>query len=466
MILSSLRARLLAWLLWPLAGFVAIAGAISWQNAKATADIVQDNELLASVRIIGEDIDWDNGTLIVSIPPAALELFESPERDHVFYKIEDSRHRLLAGTPDLVLPDNVEESPIFYNQAQGTDQGLRVVAYTREMFNAGKVETVTVAVAKTERSRDAMVRRLLHPQFVRLIGMIFLAMLLVYAGLSRELRPLIKLKDTVADREASELEPIRVRRLHSEIRPIVEAINRCISRMSLQASTQRQFISDAAHQLRTPLTLLDTQIQFALSRRTPDVLLEETLISMQRSSIRMAKLTNKLLLLAHAESTSSYDVQDPVDLSATIATVLEDLISLAQIKQIDLGANIDEDLLVAGDRELTIAMLTNLVDNALKYTPAGGRVTVHAVREGSVALLHIADTGPGISPESRARVFERFYRASGDPDGSGLGLAIVKEIALRQGGAVTIAPGDGGVGLTVTVEMRLWNPVYVEVVAS
>jgi two-component system, OmpR family, sensor histidine kinase TctE len=454
---GSLRGRLLWWLLLPLAAFVSISGLISYRNAQTTADLVQDNALLSSMRIIGEDIDWDNGSVSIQIPPAALELFESPEQDSVFYRVEASGHRLVAGIPGLSVPRGVSDVPMLYYTHLDDGRPMRAAAYVRQLYDSGRTESVIVAVAKTEGSRDAMLWRLLRPQLFGEVLTLVLAMVFVYLGLTFELRPLMKVKDDVADRNASQLEPIRVARLHVELRPIVEAINQCIARMGQQAATQRQFISDAAHQLRTPLALLVAQIQFARQRENHDVPLSEALAGMHKSSRKLTTLTNKLLLLAQAESAVPSSTREKVDLSALIAGVLEELIAFAQSREIDLGAELEDGLYVTGDEALTAALVTNLVDNALRYTQPGGRVTVHAERSHDQAIVRVIDNGPGIGAEARTRVFERFYRASSHADGTGLGLPIVREIAHRQGGTVTLEPGEGGIGLVATVEMRLWS---------
>ncbi|WP_233804828.1 sensor histidine kinase [Paraburkholderia sp. HP33-1] len=453
---GSLRGRLLWWLLLPLAAFVSISVVISYRFAHTTADLVQDNALLSSMRIIGEDIDWDNGSVSIQIPPAALELFESPEQDTVFYRVEAKGNRLLAGSPDLPLPPHVSDSPTLYSTHFADGSPARAVAYARQLYDSGHTEEVIVAVAKTEGSRDAMVWRLLRPQLSGEVLTLVLAMVFVYLGLTFELRPLMKVKDDVADRNASQLEPIRVARLHVELRPIVEAINQCIARMGQQAATQRQFISDAAHQLRTPLALLAAQIQFARQRDSRDAPLGEALAGMHKSSRKLTTLTNKLLLLAQAESAAPANAGERIDLSALIAGVLEELIAFAQSREIDLGAELEDGLSVTGDEALTAALVTNLVDNALRYTQAGGRVTVQTQRRDEMAIVRVIDNGPGIRAEARERVFERFYRASAHAEGTGLGLPIVREIAHRQGGSVTLESNDGGAGLVATVEMPLW----------
>ncbi|MBU9621435.1 sensor histidine kinase [Burkholderia multivorans] len=446
----SLRGRLLWWLLLPLAVFVLIAAAMAYDAARRTADLVQDSTLVASARTIGEDIEWRNGL------PVALEIFESPSRDSVFYKVIDSDGRLLAGNPALDVVARHGAEPVAYDTTfDGTR--LRAVAYDRQLYDEGQVDTVTVVVAKTTRSRNAMVATIWRPQLVRLALMLVLAVALVYLGLTFELRPLMKLKDDVADRGPMELEPIRPERLQHELRPIVDAINQCIARLNTHTATQRRFIADAAHQLRTPIAVLDTQIQYAQQRGHDDRELASVLDSMQRSSRKMADVTDKLLLLAHAEATPSTLLTQRVDLAALVSSVLEETIVLAQRRDIDLGAELGERLDVAGSGSLLSALVTNLVDNAVRYTQPGGCVTVAARRDGDTVVLDVIDDGPGIPAEARPHVFKRFYRVSSDTEGSGLGLAIVSEIAQAHGGSATLAPGPGNRGVVVTVRLPAYD---------
>ncbi|MBR8126353.1 sensor histidine kinase [Burkholderia multivorans] len=452
----SLRGRLLWWLLLPLAVFVLIAAAMAYDAARRTADLVQDSTLVASARTIGEDIEWRNGLPVADVPPAALEIFESPSRDSVFYKVIDSDGRLLAGNPALDVVARHGAEPVAYDMTfDGTR--LRAVAYDRQLYDEGQVDTVTVVVAKTTRSRNAMVATIWRPQLVRLALMLVLAVVLVYLGLTFELRPLMKLKDDVADRGPMELEPIRPERLQHELRPIVDAINQCIARLNTHTATQRRFIADAAHQLRTPIAVLDTQIQYAQQRGHDDRELASVLDSMQRSSRKMADVTDKLLLLAHAEATPSTLLTQRVDLATLVSSVLEETIVLAQRRDIDLGAELGERLDVAGSGSLLSALVTNLVDNAVRYTQPGGCVTVAARRDGDTVVLDVIDDGPGIPAEARPHVFKRFYRVSSDTEGSGLGLAIVSEIAQAHGGSATLAPGPGNRGVVVTVRLPAYD---------
>ena len=453
----SLRARLLLWLLVPLAAFVVVTGGESYDAARQTADLVQDHSLLDSARTIIEDVDWDNGSLSASIPPAALELFESPWQDHVFYKVLAGNGRLLGGAPDLPLPRaNTADAPAFYDTTYA-GMPIRAVAYERMLYDSGRAERVMVIVGKTIASREAMINALWRPQLARQWLMLALVALLVPLGLTLELRPLMKLKDDVADREAVQLEPIRPDPLPSELRPIVEAINQCIARLKVHAAMQRQFIADAAHQLRTPLTLLTTQTQFASQCDAHDPALYDALKGVRRTSQKMAELTNQLLVLAQAESMAqSSPSQIRVDLTEVVSSVLEEMVQAAERRGIDLGAELADDVHVAGNTGLLASLVSNLIDNAIRYTQPGGRVTAICRSEGGEVMLQVVDNGPGIPAEARAHVFERFYRVAADTEGTGLGLAIVHQVARSHGGSVSVAAGAARVGLVATVRLPVW----------
>jgi two-component system sensor histidine kinase TctE len=402
--------------------------------------------------MIAGEVEWVDGFLRVDVPPAALEVFVSPYHDQVFYSVSVDDGRLLAGTPDFPhrAPDAIG-SPAHYD-AELHGQPVRAANIVRLMYDNGATRRVLVSVGKTARSRDAMAEQLWQPQLVRQIEMIALAVALVCIGLTFELRPLMKVKEDVADRDPMQLEPIRVERLHTELRPIVEAINQCIARLGVQVAAQRRFIADAAHQLRTPLTLLGTQLQFARQQDGLTPALDEALAAMHRSNRSMVGLTNKLLLLAQAEAADNLQMAvETVDFISLAMEVVEDLALLAQARDIDLGAELKGPAPVTGHRGLLLALIANLVENAIRYTGSGGHVTVAVSANADAVTLAVLDDGPGIPAESRSRVFEPFFRASTDTEGTGLGLAIVREIADAHHADITLKPGDGGRGVHVTV---------------
>ncbi|CAM2194359.1 two-component system, OmpR family, sensor histidine kinase TctE [Paraburkholderia kururiensis] len=452
---NSLRVRLLWWLLLPLALYVFVTAKTEHDNARHTADLVQDNLLVASARMISGEVEWADGALVVDMPPAAIEVFASPYGDQVFYSVRLEDGRLLAGLPDFPsatgrVADPATEPQWFDATLRG--QRVRAVSLVRLMYDNGATRRVQILVGKTTRSRDAMVEAVWRPQLIRQIEMIVLAVALVCIGLTFELRPLMKVKDDVADRDPMQLAPLRVERLHTELRPIVDAINQCIARLGLQVATQRRFIADAAHQLRTPLTLLGTQLQFARQRRSIEPELSEVLAAMHRSNQSMVGLTNKLLLLAQAESADySQLASQNVDLSALATEVVEELALLAQTREIDLGVELHGPACVTGHRALLAALVSNLAENAIRYTQRGGHVTVAVKRADGRVVLTVCDNGPGIPAEARSRVFEPFYRAATDTEGTGLGLAIVREIVQAHRGEIELGAGPDGRGVTVTV---------------
>jgi two-component system, OmpR family, sensor histidine kinase TctE len=457
---NSLRMRLLWWLLVPLAIYVFVTAKAAFDNARHTADIVQENTLLASARMIAGEVEWSEGRLRVDIPPAALEVFASPYGDQVFYNVRVDDGRLLAGKPDFPLGGEpaAHDSPVFFD-ATLHGQPIRAIAYVRQMYDTGATRRVLVSVGKTQASRDAMASQLWRPQLVRQIEMMLLAVALACIGLTFELRPLLKVKKEVMDRDPMQLAPLRVERLHAELRPIVEAINQCIARLGLQVAAQRRFIADAAHQLRTPLTLLETQLQFARQHRALEPTLAEALAAMQKSNRSMTGLTNKLLLLAQAEAADYTQLaKHPVDLAAIAQDALEELALFAQTRGIDLGVEFDAAARVIGHEGLLSALVHNVAENAIRYTQAGGHVTVAVSRvsrdpHGSDrVMLTVTDDGPGIPAEARSRVFEPFYRASVDTEGTGLGLAIAKEIVQAHRGEISLAAREkGGRGLVVAM---------------
>jgi two-component system sensor histidine kinase TctE len=428
---SSLRIRLLCWILLPLAVFAALSAVMSYRDAQATASLVQDRALLASAKFIAEQVNWDEGTLHANVPPAALELFQSPDHDRVYLNVSTDAGVLLAGTPAfpaVAAQAGARTGTPYWFDAAIYDQPIRAVAYTRAMYDAGKLHQVTIAVGKTTSSHDHMVRDLWRPSMIRQLMTLLLACVLVVGGLTFELRPIVKLKNDVIDRGPMQLVPIQADRLQSELRPVVDAINRCIQRLNFHVSAQRRFIADAAHQLRTPLALLDTQIQFARKRDASDPQLDEVLGAMQSSSHKMVALTNKLLLLAQAEALDTYTMS---------------------LQEVDLVA-------ISVDTVATLTQWASRRENAIRYSPDGSIVTVTVAQQHDSAVLIVADNGPGIAAEARTRVFERFYRGSQTgTEGTGLGLAIVKEIVSAHNGAVSLSTPERGSGLHVTVRLPL-----------
>jgi two-component system sensor histidine kinase TctE len=436
--IDSLRLRLLWWLLIPMAVYVGLSTGDAYDNAVSSATLVQDRALLASARMMAGQVGWNDGAPVVSIPPAALELFASPAQDAVYYQVRMDDETLLAGRPDFPAePDFAALYPV-YTTTTFEGKPLRVVSYIRALFDEGTLRMVAVSVGQTMQGRQEMIDDQWHASLRRQIVLLLLAISLVVLGLTMELRPLLALKDELATREPDSLTPLRAGGLQQELRPIVEAINQYIFRLNAQVTVQKRFVADAAHQLDDPARV------------------KQVLASLQEGSRSMTDLTNKLLLLSQAEaSNSSAFPRAPVDLLAVAAMVLEELAGLALKKGIDLGLETTlESAMVNGNEAQLMGLLMNLIDNALRYTPEGGKVTVGLEKKRSQIIITVTDNGPGIPAEVRERVFERFYRnAAPDQPGSGLGLAIVREIVQASQGAIRLDAPAQGSGLVATVSL-------------
>ncbi|WP_082576823.1 sensor histidine kinase [Acidovorax sp. Root70] len=476
--LSSLRFRLALWLLLPLSLFVALCAALSWRNAANVADYVQDHDLLASAKMLSDRLIWEGNDVQASVPPSALSLFASPDRDRVYLNVQGAGGELLAGTPGFPLP--AEPHPEGTDQAQWydthfQDQPLRAVVVTRTMHDVDGARAYTIAVGKTTHSRDHMLANLWYPTVAYLLAALGLTVALSALALTLELRPVVRLRQQLAQHDPLHLDlQVDAKVLHTELRPVADTINRFVQQLRAHSEAQRRFIADAAHQLRTPLALQSTQIEYARSApRQPD---EQDALwtSLHASNRRLVDVTNKLLLLAQAEHRDAHTRQETVDLAAVALRCVEQLAALADRQHIDLGLDAPAagQALVRAEPSLLDALVANLLDNALRYTQQGGRVTVgvrcSAGATGHWVELSVADNGPGIPEAARERVFERFFRVSEDTtSGTGLGLAIVREIAQAFGATVVLGPHPQEAhGLLVTVRFAALPAAAGPVVAA
>ena len=397
----------------------------------------------------------------------------------VYFQVLGTRGELLAG--DARLPVPVDEAApvgtVRFRDDTLADEPVRV-AYTVLRAGAGQGEAL-VQVAETlgRRSRLAteIIKGVLLPQFVVLP----LAVLLVWFALARGIRPLAQLQQRIRRRASTDLSAIPIRDVPDEVRPLVDAINDLLQRLDHSIGAQRHFLADAAHQLKTPLAGL--RMQAELAARQIDVSQGDgaaALHSLQQialSSQRAAHMVNQLLALARADESAQPVRREPVDLAALTREVLKDFVARAIERRIDLGyegpgaacadseespgdldldVHRDADLApqidasppppsttLAGEPVLLGELIRNLVDNALHYTPPGGRVTVRVTGDpfGHALLLQVEDTGSGIPGHEREAIFRPFYRVLGTQvDGSGLGLAIVQEIAQRHDAVVSV----------------------------
>jgi two-component system, OmpR family, sensor histidine kinase QseC len=285
--------------------------------------------------------------------------------------------------------------------------------------------------------------------------MVSLPLLLLPAWLSVQLalRPWAKLSSEIAARGPDDLQPLRFAPAHRELSPLTRAVNQLLSRLRAARGRERSFIADAAHELRTPIAAIQVNAEAlkARKRSAPDL---ELLDGLLKSNDRAARLVSQLLALTRSDASPELKLTDQVDLEALVQNVLATWAALAQQRDVELDLTSQADLQVAGDAESLTALIDNLVGNAVKYSPPGGTVKVNLHADANAVQLTVTDQGPGIAPELRERVFERFFRAPGQAQsGSGLGLAIAKAVADRHGATLELSSGANGVGLQVRLRI-------------
>jgi two-component system sensor histidine kinase TctE len=366
----------------------------------------------------------------------------------------------VAGNSDLPVPDAPEmpvPDELRFRDDQIQSEPVRVAyLWVRGASAAAPPTLVQVAetLGKRQRLTTEIVKGVIIPQFVILPVAVFL----VWLALARGIRPLNELQQRIRRRRSEDLSPIDEFEAPEEVAPLVRAINDLLARLDQSIGTQKHFLADAAHQLKTPLAGLRTQAELAqreIDNGQQDARsLKRSLQQIAHSSQRAAHMVNQLLSMARAEDQVTALRKQEVRLSRLAREVVRDFVPRALEKRIDLGYegpdNDDGPTRLIGQPLLIRELIRNLVDNALQYTPAGGEVTVRVTPDpfGQVVVLQVQDSGPGIPESERELVFRAFYRAlDNNADGSGLGLAIVKEIAQQHGTTVTVTDAHARSGL-------------------
>ncbi len=454
---SSLGRQLLVWVLLPLASAVAVDTWLTYKSSAATASVVQDRLLLGSARMIAEQIGFEDGAFQHQIPPAALELFQSGESDRIFYRVTTGSGQLLSGYSDLPLPpmDVAADSPQFFG-ATMRGEPVRVVAFFQPVIGNPSALPVTVEMAQTMHAHGQLTRKLWLHAVAQQLLILALATIFILFGLHRGLQPLVRLRNDVRSRKEGSLHLLQTRNIPSELMPLVDSFNDYIQRLEKYTKLRGSFIQNAAHQLRTPLAVLNTQISDAM-RAESKAHGDTWLVAARKTLQQTTRLVNQFLTLSSAEeyiaSKTPISTQQCCDI---VQKVLEDLAAMAHGKSIDLGfERSGRDAFVSTDPAALREIAVNVIDNAIRYTPVLGRVTVRVHSTERHIAMSVEDNGPGVPLDSQEKIFQRFYRIEGsDSAGSGLGLAIVKELAARCAAAIRLsAPTHGGQGLLVVIDL-------------
>lgn len=451
----SLRSTLLGWLLIATALMGAFALVDTWREAVRTANELADRVLAGSALVIAERAALDdNGALIIDIPYGALEMLSSAAQDRVFYRVDGPPGDLVTGYADLPVAPAREDGPPTFANGMFEGVPVRVASLARAASTGIDEVPFVVTIAETTQARRELTWKILWRSALRLLGMILGAAVIVWIAVTIALRPLNRLGEEIAARNFDDLSPIDTP-VPTEVRGLVATVNSFMRRLQTAVEGVRHFSGNAGHQLRTPLTVVRTQLALAARAAT----LNEAKAAAAKSDEAVARaeqILAQLLLLARIDAAGgSGPMSQRVDLTAFARAETAELIPPALDAGIDLGFEGAAPLPVLVEPLLLGEALRNLVSNAMHHAGAGAIVTVRTRAEGPRALLEVEDNGPGIPAAARATLLNRFARGETRGPGTGLGLAIAQEIASLFGGELSLNDAGSGKGLAVRISFQL-----------
>ena len=453
---ASLRRRLLSWILLPLAGLIGINAWVGYGNAVQAANEAYDRSLYLAARTLAEELVWQDGQVQLDVMKAAGYLFENHTGSRLFYKVTTPGGQWLAGVAALPDAPVRDQSAVKYFALVQFDDGMyqntpvRLAQLTHVMEDAGLSDPlVKITVAETMEARQQLIQHILWETLSSQGLLLLAAALLVVGGVQRGIRPLEAFRQQLAHKADDDFSPIQPPDLPRELRPLIDTLNSYLERLGRLIDIRKRFLDNAAHQLRTPLTALKTQL--ALAQRNAEPEQAQALMSAARQTTDDAvRLTEQLLAMTRVEHAREMHSPHTVDLVALARQVTQEHLVRAHQLGDDLGLEAQVPRCeVQGVDLLLHEALSNLIDNAIHHGPKGTHITVRV----GPGWLEVQDDGPGIAPQHQAHVFERFYRAApSGVTGSGLGLAIVKEIASQHGAEVKVgSPVQDGRGTVVRI---------------
>lgn len=450
---TTLRRQVILWLCWPLLALWSVSSVVDYDIANRFVNLAYDRVLLESALDIGRQVKVLQDRIYVDLPEIAVQMLQSRESGRLYYLVTGPQNEYITGEPDLPPPPDPFSGRVNYYDEDYQGKPVRIVTLHLPLEAGKSGGMVMVQVAENRAARNEFARQILLRMVLPQALLTFVAGMIIWYAVGRGLAPLITLRREIENRSHRDLSALPEEQAPQEVRPLIRAMNALLERLSLALAAQQRFIADAAHQLRTPIAGLKTQTELAL-RQTPSGDAQATLRQLRSGTEQATRLVNQLLSLARAEpGAGRAHAVERIDLRKLAREATTDWVPRAIQRNVDLGFDADsQPAEVDGDAFLLREMLNNLLDNAVRYTPSGGQVTVRVAVGATGPTVSVEDNGRGIPAAERARVFERFYRVLGTgADGCGLGLAIVSEIAQSHGAEVALKPGSGGTGTIVSI---------------
>jgi two-component system sensor histidine kinase TctE len=447
--MRSIRHALLKQLLLPLLALNLVVGAATYWLAWAPTQRAFDEALADAAWSLMPYINARGGRITVTLSKQAEQILRLDHFDAIYFVVRNAHGDTVEGDADfpaLEKPERLNEPHAYDGVIRGN--AVRIITLSALVGT----EPVTIGVAETLWKRVSLRS---GPGFLGLLLLDALAaaisVLIAWAAVRRGLYPLKAMRRDLDARGHHDLASLDNRDLPEELQPVGNALNRLLDRVRTAAQGQQDFLANAAHQLRTPLAGLKTQLEWLEKRHANDADTARSTELMMIAIERMIRQTNQLLALARAEPSHFEKARlYPLALDKLVEESVQHFVREALKKNIDLGFEL-QPTKIAGDRFLLRDLIDNLIDNAIRYCPPHGRVTVSCSADAQGALLSVEDSGPGIPETERERIFSRFYRLNDKIGGSGLGLSIVRDIAVDHGAELNVEPGAGGRGTVFLV---------------
>ncbi|MBS0395241.1 MAG: sensor histidine kinase N-terminal domain-containing protein, partial [Proteobacteria bacterium] len=445
--------RLLTLLLVPLGGLFLLALLFDYLVVVGPMRTTFDRSLADAAMVFAAYVrEAPGGRVTLELPAAVAHELTEAQGSRPRYALFAADGRLVSGDARLPPPPDVRAAlPAgfsFATTALPSGERLRLAWYRFDSGSARYALVVAEPLGDREDATRPLVTATLTLDTLQLVAVVAFVLI----GVRQGLRPLQEFRDEIARRPATGLEPLDERRVPHELQPLVAALNALLARVRAAAESQQKFVTDAAHQLRTPLAGMQAQLEL-LEREADALPVRDRVRSVREGLKRLAHTAHQLLTLARAEGAATLERDfTEIDLPELVEAAVTQHLDRALAKRIDLGADA-HPVRVRGIEWLLRELIGNLLDNALNYTQAGGVVTLRCGPLEGGAFLEVEDDGPGIPAAERPRVLERFHRAAGAPGtGSGLGLAIVSDIVALHGARFELHGGQGGRGTRARVE--------------
>lgn len=419
--------------------------------ASQAAERAFDRLLAASALSIADGVQIENGRLSVDLPFASHSILDVNPMSRVFYRVSAPDGTFITGYPDLGtrIPPARDASPAF-TDGRFLDTGVRIAVIGRFVADPAAGGWVTILVAESTEDRHAFAAEIVRAASLPTLAIMLIAAMFGWIVIQQSLRPLAELEKAISVREPAGLTPVRAS-VPREVEALVKALNMLMERLAAAFARMQGFLGEAAHQIRTPLAGLRAQIEVALDEKDM-ASIETRLHRAHRNAVAITHLTNQLLADTMVAHRSEARALVPLDLAVLGARTVAGIAADGDDPSITFCPPKDGTvLLILGDDVMLAEALKNLIDNALKYGGGNGPVTVVADESAGAVRLSVTDCGPGIAPEDRGRVCERFARGAGAEGtiGSGLGLAIAARVAARHGGTLDFSGGAGGFAVTM-----------------